>query len=110
MPVPVFIASTFPSLHARKSTEYSVDKYWSLGVEHWPEQKANLLFWTTPYQTMVGTACAVAAVLTAATAVTALALALGARLLTKGYARAAAATMASPVPVEMFLMVSPRLV
>jgi hypothetical protein len=58
-----------------------------------------------PYHTIVGPVCAVAAVLTAeAAAVTALALALGARLLTKGYARAAVAATQSPKPVEMFFM------
>jgi hypothetical protein len=46
----------------------------------------------------------VAAALTAAAAVTALALALGAKLLTKGYARAAAAATQRPKPVETFFM------
>jgi hypothetical protein len=45
-----------------------------------------------------------------AAAVTALAFALGARLLTKGYARAAVAATQSPKPVEIFFMVSPWLV
>jgi hypothetical protein len=43
----------------------------------------------------------------AAPAVTALAFALGARLLTKGWAKAATAATQSPKPVEMFFMVSP---
>jgi hypothetical protein len=57
-----------------------------------------------PYHTIVGSTCAVAAVPTATAAVTALAFALGARLLTKGYARAAAAATQRPKPVEIFFM------